>query len=594
MRHIIGSIALAAAIAIGASFIENEFYLRTLFMICVYFLCAAGMNVLLGFAGQKSLGQAGLFAAGAYAVALLTTRYEVGPWLSLLLACGVSAFFGVLIAVPSLRVKGPSLAMVTLAFGIVIEKVVTEGSDVFGGAMGIYAIQPLNIGGTPFTMVQWVWFGLFLCLGTHLLLRNLLSGRFGRAFLSLQADEVAAGAVGVAVYRYKVLAFVIAAVTCGLAGALVAQQNQYINSDFINFHLSIFILLLVLFGGSGSLYGPLLGSVTLVIIGALVARWSWIEHFVNGALLLFALYAMPKGLAGVFGSLFQKIGLVRNTGRGAAAVQSEIAPKLPTRSTSRKAVGKLLTADNLNKAFGGVVPARDVSLSLTEGHIHALIGPNGAGKSTFINMLTGIIRPDQGKVTFLGDEITQRSVHGICDHGIARTFQNLRLFKDLSVRQNVLLGQHSRMQNGFVSSLLGLPKAWREEDQALRKVNDILAFTGLSQYVESAAGSLAYGLQRRVELARALASEPFLLLLDEPAAGLNPQETAELGQLLVRIRNEGITILLIEHHMDLVMTISDHVIVLDYGQKIAEGTPGKIQADPRVMEAYLGTSTEAA
>ena len=196
-----------------------------------------------------------------------------------------------LIAAPSLRVKGPSLAMVTLAFGIVVEKLVTEASDAFGGAMGIYSIVPLDLFGEPFSMRQWVWFAIALCLVAHLLIRNLLIGRFGRAWLAIQADEIAASAMGVPVLRYKVLAFVIAATTCGLAGALVAQQNQYINSDFINFDLSIFILLLVMFGGSGSLAGPLVGAVTLTILDNFLARWSWIEHFANGAVLLFALYS---------------------------------------------------------------------------------------------------------------------------------------------------------------------------------------------------------------------------------------------------------------------------------------------------------------
>jgi len=224
-RHLIGvTLAVAALLGITSLF-GNDYYLRIAFMMCVYYLCAAGMNVLVGYAGQKSLGQAGLFAAGAYAVALLTTRTELDPWLALVAAAAISAVCGVLIALPSLRVKGPYLAMVTLAFGIVVEKLVGEWTEVFGGAQGIYGIKSLTWNGQPLSALQWVWFGVVLCAVTHLLLRNLLLGRFGRALLSLQADEIASSSVGVRVYRAKVMAFVVAAVTCGIAGALVAQQN---------------------------------------------------------------------------------------------------------------------------------------------------------------------------------------------------------------------------------------------------------------------------------------------------------------------------------------------------------------------------------
>lgn len=584
--HTIGVAGFLALLAAVPFLPINDFHLQILITIGVNYLAAAGLNVLVGFAGQKSLGHAGLFAVGAYTAALANVDFGINPWLCLLLACLAGAVFGLVIAAPSVRVSGPSLAMVTIGFGIVVEKIVTEWTDLFKGQAGIYGIAAPSFMGKTFTNLHWVLFLGLLCLLTHLLLRSLLTGRYGRAFMAVQLAEPAAESVGISVVRAKTLAFVISAVTCALAGAIVAQQNQYFNSDFITFNLSILLLVVVIFGGSGSLYGPLLGSVILTLLDAWLARWPALQHFTYGALLLFALYLMPQGIAGALARFAPK--RAPEEARGDKAKGTLPEGKLPVGDG-----GPLLVVDTLYKAYGGVIPVKDVSFAISPGKVHALIGPNGAGKTTLLNLLSGQVRADRGSIRFAGREIAGQPANRIAAVGIGRTFQNLKLFGHLSALENVLIGAHLHVRTSFFTALLGLPSNRRAEADARARALGLLDALGLGARAHDAANSLPYGLQRRLEIARALASRPTLLLLDEPAAGLNPQETHELGDVIRRIQASGVTVLLIEHHMDLVMGISDHVLVLDYGEKIAEGAPDTIRRDPKVIAAYLGVEEAA-
>jgi branched-chain amino acid transport system permease protein len=588
LAHAIGVAVLVAALALVPYLGFNDFYLQILFTIGVNYLAAAGLNVLVGYAGQKSLGHAGLFAVGAYTAAIANIEWGLSPWLSLLLACGFGAVFGLVIAMPSVRVSGPSLAMVTIGFGIVVEKIVTEWTDIFKGQAGFYGISAPSLAGTSFTNLHWVWFVGALCIATHLMLRSLLAGRYGRAFLGVQMAEPAAQSVGISVVRAKTLAFVVSAVTCALAGAVVAQQNQYFNSDFITFNLSIFLLVVVIFGGSGSLYGPLFGAVILTLLDAWLARWPALQHFTYGALLLFSLYLMPNGIAGAVS------GLANRWRQRKAAVPGVVGHSALAAASSATAGGEILVVKDLYKAYGGIVPVRNVSFAITAGKVHALIGPNGAGKTTLLNLLSGHVAPGGGSIRFEGHEIAGWPAHRVACLGIARTFQNLKLFGELSALDNVLLGAHRHVETGFAASLLGLPSSRQAEATARADALALLADLGLGERAYEPAKSLPYGLQRRLEIARALASRPKLLLLDEPAAGLNPQETHELGEVIRRIQQAGVTVLLIEHHMDLVMGISQHVLVLDYGALIAEGRPEAIRRDPKVIAAYLGADDDAA
>ena len=587
--HRLLSVAAIALAAVVPALLDNEFYLKIIFTAGMYYIAAAGLNVLVGWSGQKSLGHAGLFAAGAYTAALLTAQAGWNPWLALVASAVVAALFGLLIAFPSLRVKGPSLAMVTIGFGIVVEKIVTEWQEPFGGQAGIYGVVPPSFGGQMLGIREWAWLILAFAFLIHYLITNLLHGKYGRAMMAVQASEVAAESVGVNVYRFKVLAFVISAVTCGLAGAFMAQQNQYINSDFINFRLSIFLLLIVLFGGP-SVWGPVLGAIALTLLDAFLARWPELQHFTYGALLLFALYAMPQGLAGALQKIIRRLGVADKI----PEIDVPIETWKCKYSMERDPEAVILEARGLFKAYGGVIPTNDVSLTLRPGHIHSLIGPNGAGKTTLLNILSGIVRPDRGSVELFGKDTSRLKASEVCTLGIGRTFQNLRLFAHMSVLENVLVGLHPHLEAGISASMLSTSGSRAEESAARSEAMALLRFVGLHERAHVPAGSLPYGLQRRLEIARALATHPKLLLLDEPAAGLNPQETQELTQLIRQISDLGITVMLIEHHMDLVMAVSDHVVVLDHGEKIAEGAPKAVQTNPAVIKAYLGDEEEEA
>ena len=565
----------------------NQYHLHILQNIAILFIMASGLNILVGLTGQKSLGHAGFYAVGAYTSALLTVNLGTPVWMGMAAALVASAFFGLLLAGPALRVKGPYLAMVTIAFGIAIEKAATEWQSLTGGPQGIYGVPPLSLAGVRFSPMVFTQVVLVLALIGGFLAANLINSRYGRAFVALKESETASESLGVNVYGNKVLAFVISAVYGGLAGAIFVHQNQYINSEIFTFELSIFFLIVVLFGGAGTVIGPAIGAVSLTLFQENLNFLYQYHLFFYGGLLLFSVVVLPEGVAGFLGRLFSKTPAAVPSGeRRSLAPPSFMTPQ--SSSAPAMAGPYILETRGLTKNFGGLTAVSELDMQVESGCVHGLIGPNGSGKSTFLNLLSGFYNASHGEILLCGQRINGLSVHRIACMGMGRSFQHIEIFKEMTALNNVKVGFHSRHGGHFPAAMLTLPSSRAREREITGKAHEVLSFLGIESLASTPAKNLSLGHQRLLGIGRALAIAPKLLLLDEPAAGLVHHEINELKAIIAGLKERGVSILLVEHHMELIMDVCSTITVLNYGRKIAEGAPEEIQNNEQVIQAYLG------
>ncbi len=615
--------------------VNNSFVLGLLTLLTIYGILLIGLDITVGYLGQINLAQAAFLGLGAYTAALVVTKFGGGMITALAAAAAVGCLFGAALSFPALRLEGPQFALSTLSFMALTTTALNEWESMTGGAQGLQVPRP-PLFGVMLEAKGFYWLCLMLLVFVWIAMRNLLSSQWGRAFEALRDSPIATDAMGIGTLRHKAAAFTLGSGLGGLAGGLYAFNFQYLQPQVFVYDLMVILLLGVVLGGRKSLWGAFVGATIIVLLPNLLSNRLLFQLF-SGTGFLLALIAGIRGLANkstrpfqavapvvamgllVVGGIFTAntedwrkaifalmlfavmVGLPEGLMGFAAGFLTRLfripLPKLPEPSALDAVLAKretddqpLLELQELKQYFGGVRAVDGVSLTVRSGRVHGLIGPNGSGKSTLVNVISGLYTPTAGEILLHGKPLVKGSLLKVALRGLSRTFQNLQLFSELTALDNVMVAMKGIYSSPLPLVLLGL--TWGSERRAQADSLALLEMVGLMEECRVPAKDLPYGAQRFLEIARALARRPDLLILDEPAAGLAQPDVVRLLEIIRRIHERGITIILIEHHMHVVSELCDTVTVLDYGKIIAEGKPEEVKRHPKVITAYLGGTVE--